>query len=101
MSNNTTRYVGARPEGGIVVKDESNMITNIAKDIMKTFGKNLVQGNISNMLKIRTPAYVHSDKSYLDCIKYEFCLLEKMLYHCQEQGCLESPFERIKYITAA
>ena len=101
MSSQRVRYAGGRPEGGIVIRDDSNMITNVAKDIMKNLGKNLVQGKFTNMLKVRTPAYVHSDKTYLDCIKYEFCLLEKMLFHCQEQGCLESPFERLKYITAA
>lgn len=101
MAEEYIRYEMAKPEGGIAMKDDSNMITNVVKDIMKSMGKNLVQGKVSNMMKVRTPAYVHSDKSYLDCIKYEFCLLENFLFHCQAEGCLESPFERLKYITAA
>ena len=61
------------------MRDESNLVTNVVKDIIKQMGKSLVTGKFTNLLKIRTPAYTHQAKSYLDCIKFEFCLLESYL----------------------
>lgn len=52
-------------------------------------------------MKIPTPAYVHSDMTYLDAIKYEFGLIEHTLFRCQKEGILESPFERLKHLVAA
>ena len=97
----TGRFDLAAPQGGIILRDDEALVTNVVKDIMKGFGKNLVKGNVGSILKLRTPAYVHSPMSYLDCIKYEFCMLEQVLLKAQEQEVLEKPLERIKWITAA
>ncbi len=53
------------------------------------------------MLKIRTPAYIHSSVTYLDCLKYEFSTLERFLIQAHEKGVLNNPLERLKIVTAA
>lgn len=54
------RFTYADPKGGITLKDESNLITNTCKDLMKQFVKNLISGKISDAMRMRTPAFVHS-----------------------------------------
>lgn len=68
---------------------------------MKQFVKNLITGNISDAMRMRTPAFIHSPKSYLDCIMYEFSYLEGMLLLLKDKNLLDNALERIKYITAA
>ena len=95
------RHHMAKPEGGVQLSDDTNMISNVAKDIMKKIGASLAQGEIKNLLKIPTPAYVHQDNTYLSIARYEFGLIEKCLQKCKEEGLLDSPFQRIKYIVAS
>lgn len=83
------------------MNDETNMITNVLKDILKKIGSNLVTGQFSNVLKIGTPAYTHSNKTYMDIIKCEFELIEETLCLMQENDMLEDPLELVKYLTAA
>ena len=77
------------------------MVTNMCKDLMKQLVKNLMSGKLSDAMRMRTPAYCHSDLTYLDCMRYEFAYLEGMLLICQEKNLLDDPIERIKYLTAA
>ena len=95
------RFTMADPKGGITLKDDTNQITNICKDLLKTFVKKLISGSFADALKMRTPAYTHAPISYLDCVKFEFSFIEEFLLLAQEKGVLENPVERLKYITAA
>lgn len=52
-------------------------------------------------MRMRTPAFCHSDQTYLGCMKFEFGYLESMLYLLKERNLLDNPIERIKYITCA
>ena len=52
-------------------------------------------------MKMRTPAYTHAPLSYIDTVKFEFVFIEEFLFMLKEQGLLENPVERLKYITAA
>jgi hypothetical protein len=95
------RFSSADPKGGIKLIDETNQITNVCKDLAKTFVKKLMTGSFSDALKMRTPAYTHAPLSYIDCVKFEFSFIEEFLLLAQERGILENPVERLKYITAA
>jgi hypothetical protein len=55
------------------------MITNVCKDLAKTFVKKLISGSFADALKMRTPAYTHGALTYLDCLKYEMAYLEEFL----------------------
>lgn len=77
------------------------MITNTCKDLMKQFVKNLISGKISDAMRMRTPAFIHCPKSYLDCMMYEFSYLEGMLLLLNDRELIDNPLERIKYITTA
>ena len=95
------RFDKADPKGGITLRDDSNMISNVLKDIAKTFVSNVIKGNVGDAMRLRTPAYIHSPITYLDCIRYEFSCLESMLYIMKEKDLLDDPVERIKLITCA
>lgn len=83
------------------MNDESNMISNVFKDIMKKIGSSLISGQFTNALKISTPAYTHSNITYHDLIKCEFELIEETLCLMQENDMLGDPLELVKYLTAA
>jgi hypothetical protein len=58
------------------MKDKDNMATKVFKDIVGKVGKNLITGNLVSMMRITTPAYVHSEISYLDTVIYEILSYE-------------------------
>jgi hypothetical protein len=95
------RFSHADPKGGIKLIDETNQLTNLCKDLAKTFVKKMITGSFSDALKMRTPAYTHAPLSYIDCVKFEFSFIEEFLLLAHERGVLENPVERLKYITAA
>jgi hypothetical protein len=53
------------------------------------------------MMKMRTPAYVHSPESYLNSLCAEFCTLEAVLFRLRDEGKIDDPVERMKYISIA
>ena len=77
------------------------MVTSVVSGLMKQFLKNIVSGKLGDMMKMRTPAFIHSPATYLDCIKYEFTYLEEMLILCKKNGKIEDSVERLKYISTA
>lgn len=74
------RFSAADPKGGIKMIDETNQITNMCKDLAKTFVKKLITGSVSDAFKMRTPAYTHAPLSYIDTVKFEFSCLEEFLF---------------------
>ena len=74
------RFNFADPKGGIKLIDETNQITNICKDLAKTFVKKLITGSFSDAMKMRTPAYTHAALSYVDTVKFEFSFIEEFLF---------------------
>lgn len=60
-----TRHLLADPKGGMSIRDDDGMITNTCKDMMKGAMKNLLTGKLGDVLKMRTPAYVHTGRTYL------------------------------------
>lgn len=77
------------------------MITNVCKDLLKQVAKSLWSGKLGDLMKMRTPAYCHASETYLDCIRYEFYMLEEFIFLCQKNGHMNDPVERMKYIAAA
>ena len=95
------RHSLADPKGGINLQDDANLITNVVKDLLKQFMKNVITGKLANVMKMRTPAIIHAPFTYLDCLKYEISYLEEFLLLCQQNKQMENPVERLKYITTA
>lgn len=95
------RFSLADPNGGIVLTDDTNMITNTVKDCMKSFVKNLMSGKMADAMRMRTPAFVHQPQTYLDVIRYEFSCLEQVLLVLNRNKMLDDPVERLKCITVA
>lgn len=83
------------------MQDSDNITSKVIKDILKKIGTNLVQGKVSDVMKIRTPAYCHAPLTYLDICKGEFSTLECFIFHAQSLRLLENPLERLKLITTA
>ena len=95
------RHSLADPKGGITLRDDSNMITNVVKNLLKQFMKSMASGNIGNLMKMRTPAFCHAPLTYLDCLKYEIAYLEEFLLLCKKNKHLDDPIEVLKYISTA
>jgi hypothetical protein len=95
------RFVWADPKGGITMKDETNMVTNMCKDLASKLIKSLMSGKLSDAMRMRTPAYCHADATYLDCMKFELSFFEGFLFLLKERNLLDNQVERIKYLTVA
>lgn len=96
-----TRFHLADPKGGIAITDNSGFVTGIVKDLAKSFVKNVLSGKLGDMMKMRTPAFAHSAKTYLHCLRYELAFIEEMLLLCKQNGHIDDPVERLKYISVA
>lgn len=95
------RFSLADPKGGVTLKDETNLITDMCKDLAKTFVKKMISGSFADALKMRTPAFTHAPMTYLDCLRYDFACFEQFLLLAKTKDVLEDPVERLKYITSA
>jgi len=60
-------------------------------------GTKLLSGNISQ-LRIATPAYTHSCKSYLDTLPFECCLLEHYAKKVMTEA--KTPVEKLQFLVA-
>ena len=54
--------------------DTENQVTQVVKDLVWKMGKNLLKGQFSDLMKIGTPAYIHSHQSYLHMISKDLSL---------------------------
>lgn len=66
MKSEYPRYPGALPTGGILLKDEGNVIPKAFNDIITKLGKQVVKGEFKDMLKNPAPAYIHYHQTFLD-----------------------------------
>jgi hypothetical protein len=83
------RFIWADPKGGITMKDETNMVTNMCKDLATKLIKSLMAGKLSDAMRMRTPAYCHADATYLDCMKFELSFFEGFLFLLKERNLLD------------
>ena len=51
-------------------------MTDVIKDILWKIGKSFITGQLHDLMKISTPAYVHSHKSYLHMISKDMSFYE-------------------------
>ena len=64
----TGRLTNADPTGGICLADKDNVATKVFKDLAKTAVKAVLAGSLTSLMRMTTPAYVHSALSYLDTV---------------------------------
>jgi len=62
-------------------------------------GKNLLSGNFADAMKIATPAYVHSAKSYLHMISKDMAFYEYYVRKAMERP--DDPVWKLKYVVLA
>ena len=77
------------------------MITTAVKTVMKNFVKNLVHGKMADVLKMRTPANIHTHRTYLDALIGEMAFIEGMLYLLKKHELYDDPVARMQYLTCA
>jgi len=77
------------------------MITKICKDLMKHVFKSMLSGKLGDVMKMRSPAYSHCPKTFLDCVRYEISYLEEFILLGNKKGVMSDPVERLKYISVA
>lgn len=93
------RFDLCKPEGGIILDDAENRVTQVIKDILWKLGKNLISGQFGDCMKIATPAYVHSHKSYLHMISKDLSFYE--YYVAQAMTRPDDPIWKIKNVSLA
>ena len=88
----------ADPTGGILMVDEENVAYKVVKELVKKIGTSLLTGKLGNIRGISTPANVHSNRTYLDTLPYEACLMEHYVRRCMKEA--KTPIEKMQYICA-
>lgn len=59
-------------------------------------GKNLVTGHFSDLMKIGTPAYIHSSQSYLNMISKDVCFHEHFIKEAMKRP--DDPVWKLKNV---
>lgn len=93
------RFKMAAPEGGIILHDEGGQVTKVVKDVIWKIGKSLLQGKMSDLLKIGTPAYVHMEKSYLHMVTKDITFFEHYMRLAMTRS--DDPVWKLKHINLA
>jgi hypothetical protein len=93
------RFDQCNPEGGIILDDAENQVTKVIKDMLWKLGKSLITGSLSDCMKIATPAYVHSHKSYLHMISKDMSFYEHFVAEAMKKP--DDPIWKLKNVSLA
>jgi hypothetical protein len=64
--NKVERHRLAHPKGGINLYDEGNVSMTAFKDLMGKIAKKIVKAQLTDLLRITAPAYIHYPRTYLE-----------------------------------
>ena len=70
------RFDQSNPSGGLILMDEENKVTQVVKDMVWKIGASILTGQFADMMKLGSPAYIHSNKSYLHMISKDMAYYE-------------------------
>ena len=91
------RHPRAATKGGILMTDEGNIIPDALKDIIKQVGGKIVKGQLSDLMRITSPAKIHSTDSNLELNLHDIALCGTHLYNA---AMATDPIERMKWVTS-
>lgn len=91
------RHRLAHPKGGICLHDEGGIVPQATKDLVAKVASKLIKAQFSDILKIGTPAFVHSSSSYLECAAMDMRNCSRYLTKAAETS---DPILRLKLITS-
>lgn len=74
-------------------------MTKVIKDMLWKLGKSLITGSLSDCMKIATPAYVHSHKSYLHMISKDMSFYEHFVAEAMKKP--DDPIWKLKNVSLA
>ena len=81
------------------MSDAQNQVTQVVKDLIWKMGKNLLKGQFADLMKIGTPAYIHSHQSYLHMISKDLSFYEHFMREAMKRP--EDPVWKLKNIVMA
>lgn len=73
--------------------DIENVAYKVVKEMFQKIGASLLTGKLGNLKGISTPANVHSNRTYLDTLPFEACLMEHYVRRCMNEA--KSPIEKM------
>ena len=93
------RFRQCHPQGGVILDDADNRVTDVVKDILWKIGKSFLTGQLQDLMKISTPAYIHSHKSYLHMITKDMSFYEHFVSEAMKKP--DDPIWKLKNIALA
>lgn len=82
--------------GGLVMKDERNIIPKAVKDVLAQIAKKTMKGEVTSLISIPAPAYIHYPASHLNLQANDLLFCNYLTQAAQ----VNDPLERIKYLIA-
>jgi len=79
--------------------DSENQVSKVVKDLLWQMGKSMLKGQFSDLMKIGTPAYIHSHLSYLNMISKDLSFYEHFVREAMRKP--EDPVWKLKNLILA
>lgn len=89
------RHKLANPRGGIQLLDEGGIIPGAVKEVAGKVAAKVLKGDLSDILKVAAPAYVHVERTYVEGAAADLIWSSRFLTKAAE--CVD-PIERLKYV---
>ena len=93
------RFDQCKPDGGLILSDAENQVSKVVKELVWKIGKSLIKGQFSDLMRIGTPAYVHSHLSYLNMISKDLSFYEHFVKEAMKRP--EDPVWKLKNLVLA
>jgi len=65
VQNEKPRHKLAHHKGGMHLHDEGNIVPQVLKEMTSKIVAKMVKGDFADLLKISSPAFLHSPQTYL------------------------------------
>lgn len=79
--------------------DEENKVTQVVKDMLWKIGASLLTGQFQDLMKMGSPAYIHSNKSYLHMISKDMAYYEHFVAEAMKRP--DDPVWKLKNVALA
>jgi len=91
----TVRHKLGHPKGGIRMLDEGGVIPGAIKDMAAKITNKIIKGELSDILRTPTPAYIHVEHTYVEGAASDLIWATKFLTKAAQT---EDPIERLKLV---
>ena len=86
----------AQDDGGLGMVDSENKIPQALKDLMSKIAERTMKGQLSTLISIPMPAYIHLDMTHLN-LQQNDCMFSNFL---TQAASMQDPVERMKKLVA-